>query len=160
MKHKITIEEWERTNEEIQSLLNSKKRATNSFDRMLIDERVESMRNTLPKHKPKRPKKFDPCYPKSRLPFLRTGKYSDYLKTPYWKELRNRAFAHFGRNCGQCGSKKNLQVHHKNYFLFQECWNDLEILCRACHESVHQDKVIQTDEVSRQFRRIVASMSK
>lgn len=71
-------------------------------------------------------------------------KYLDYLQSKEWQDVRNRVFQKRGRSCERCG--KDLQgkiadVHHKTYKnLFNEKLEDLEVLCRPCHQDEHKDK--------------------
>jgi len=61
-----------------------------------------------------------------------------YYKTEHWRERRKEALEDSDNMCDECGSKNNLQVHHKNYFsLFREEDDDLVVLCKSCHEDLH-----------------------
>ena len=43
-----------------------------------------------------------------------------------------------GFKCERCGSKKDLQVHHKTYKRKgHELPGDVELLCKTCHEKEH-----------------------
>lgn len=61
-----------------------------------------------------------------------------YLSSPLWKEIRNRVISIRGEICEKCGGFGN-DVHHLTY----ERWgglerdDDLQILCRICHEAIH-----------------------
>ena len=65
--------------------------------------------------------------------------YSEYLNSDHWKILK----AKYGRsklpkNCGACGAKGCVDMHHKTYKrIGQERLNDLIPLCRDCHEMAH-----------------------
>ena len=69
----------------------------------------------------------------------RRQKYWDYLKSDHWQNFRRKILKHRNR-CKRCGSKENLQVHHRYYkngkgsILGRERSRDVEVLCRACHE--------------------------
>jgi 5-methylcytosine-specific restriction endonuclease McrA len=69
--------------------------------------------------------------------------YSIYLKSDYWRKLRSDKLDSIGNKCERCGTTKTLQVHHKTYYrngediLYHETLDDLECLCRACHEKEH-----------------------
>lgn len=65
-------------------------------------------------------------------------KYTDYLRSKEWAEIRLDIFETRGRKCERCDSKKFLNVHHKSYDnIFNEEPSDLEVLCRKCHEGEH-----------------------
>ncbi len=72
------------------------------------------------------------------------SKYKDYLQSDEWQEVRKRVFLERGRRCERCGKdleNKIADVHHKTYEnLFNEKLEDLEVLCRPCHQEEHKDK--------------------
>ena len=44
-------------------------------------------------------------------------------------------FRNYGFACGLCGSKKQIQVHHRTYKnQYNEKPEDLIVLCHTCHE--------------------------
>src|SRR5208282_414690 len=69
--------------------------------------------------------------------------YRDYLSSETWLQ-RRRTYLYDHDDCNRCGmSRENakqaydqdLNVHHVNYLrLGRELDNDLEALCRRCHE--------------------------
>jgi len=61
--------------------------------------------------------------------------YSEYLQTPTWKDLRQKAIARAGSRCQLCNSPKKLEVHHRCYpnELGAEELLDLTVLCKSCH---------------------------
>lgn len=65
--------------------------------------------------------------------------YREYLKSESWQSVRRTALKRDGWVCQQCGTGKNLEVHHINYeHLGQEGeLEDVITLCRKCHERVH-----------------------
>ncbi|MAX51564.1 MAG: hypothetical protein CMH22_06250 [Methylophaga sp.] len=69
-------------------------------------------------------------------------KYYDYLKSSKWKNLRNLILGKRGRVCERCSkdlSNEKADLHHKTYEnVFNEKEEDLEILCRPCHEKEHK----------------------
>jgi 5-methylcytosine-specific restriction endonuclease McrA len=75
--------------------------------------------------------------------------YSIYLNSNYWQRLRAEKLDSVGHKCERCGTTKTLQVHHKTYYrngediLYHETLDDLECLCRACHEQHHHIKYKQ-----------------
>ena len=73
--------------------------------------------------------------PDDRRKNLQQMSYQEYLETPEWKSLRNKALERDGHRCRVCNSDRQLDVHHRTY---QRCRNenveDLTTLCRPCHE--------------------------
>lgn len=68
-------------------------------------------------------------------------KYYQYLQSKQWKQKKEYALEYYGRNCGACGSKYNIQVHHKTYKnVFNETMEDLMLLCERCHRKEHKGK--------------------
>jgi hypothetical protein len=68
--------------------------------------------------------------------------------------LRRRAFEEYGKNCFECGSINNLDVHHilpREDGGLDELEN-LIILCRDCHERFHGFK-INPDKNTRELRK-------
>lgn len=70
--------------------------------------------------------------------------YEFYLRSPEWRKRRDTALRLAGFRCQRCQSKRELQVHHKTYErLGEELDDDLEALCRSCHEGHHHDEGYQ-----------------
>lgn len=64
--------------------------------------------------------------------------YYDYLNSDQWRLMRDGLFYRRGKKCESCGSTEDIQVHHLHYKnVFKEKAEDLEILCRSCHEKEH-----------------------
>lgn len=62
-------------------------------------------------------------------------KYSDYLKTDEWDELRRRTKERDGYRCILCNSSEQLQVHHRTYErVGSESIDDLSTICDPCHD--------------------------
>jgi hypothetical protein len=40
--------------------------------------------------------------------------------------------------CATCGRKKNLVIHHKDLDHYNNDPNNLEVLCRSCHQRLHK----------------------
>lgn len=60
-----------------------------------------------------------------------------YLKTDHWRHLKSRKLA-IVKACEFCGSKSNLDVHHRRYRqLYDVELDDLAVLCRKCHDELH-----------------------
>ena len=65
--------------------------------------------------------------------------YHAYIHSPAWGRKRQRKFGQVGRRCEKCGRDSDLQVHHLTYVrLGRERMGDLQVLCRGCHEGVHE----------------------
>lgn len=79
-----------------------------------------------------------------------------YLQSPVWKVKRQEALTHYGCICGRCG-EYGSDVHHKTYDRVggNERLEDLEVLCRACHDAHHSvDRVVRKNRKSR--KRIIS----
>jgi len=69
---------------------------------------------------------------------FRKWEYKQYLKSDKWKRKRYAVLQRDGFRCVRCGSKNNLQVHHKTYRnIFNEPLSDLITLCKKCHKKQH-----------------------
>lgn len=66
------------------------------------------------------------------------------LASPKWKKKREDVFERYGKQCVECGSTKNIQVHHliyrKGHHLWEYNVNELIPLCKKCHQKIHDDK--------------------
>lgn len=82
--------------------------------------------------------------------------YQAYLNTPDWRTRRNRALKLANWQCGRCASKRELNVHHKTYERLGAEWDqDLEVVCRDCHEGHHLDEMSESEH--RLFLKLAAS---
>lgn len=65
--------------------------------------------------------------------------HREYLKSPVWQAKRVEALSHYGSICNRCKEYGN-DVHHKTYERWggNELMQDLEVLCRGCHEAHHR----------------------
>jgi predicted transcriptional regulator len=64
--------------------------------------------------------------------------YLDYLLSDEWKDKANKVKERDGNQCVQCGSDKQLEVHHLTYDnIYEEPLEDLVTLCHTCHEKEH-----------------------
>lgn len=67
-------------------------------------------------------------------------RYSDFLRTPYWRCVAEKARSRDGGRCRVCDSDEKLNVHHRKYdhrgqeHLFL---GDLTTLCQKCHKQHH-----------------------
>ena len=68
--------------------------------------------------------------------------YSQKLRDPMWKAKRLQVIEARGKQCEECGSPSNLQVHHTYYEFGLEPWeypdSALKCLCDPCHSRRHQ----------------------
>lgn len=64
--------------------------------------------------------------------------HREYLQSPLWRSIRKNAIIHYGEVCGKCG-EYGTDVHHLTYERVggDELIEDLQVLCRDCHEAVH-----------------------
>ena len=75
------------------------------------------------------------------LPTESKESYKEFLKTKYWNKVRLRVLKRDKNKCTRCGSKKNLQIHHKtykNHFRELSHMQDLITLCKDCHSKKHK----------------------
>jgi 5-methylcytosine-specific restriction endonuclease McrA len=62
---------------------------------------------------------------------------------PNWKGginadyYRRVGFEAHGKACQRCGSTRHLNVHHKNEDRYDSDPQNLEVLCRSCHNKAH-----------------------
>lgn len=65
--------------------------------------------------------------------------YRDYLQGDHWKTVKRMATEHYGGVCCLCGSKKQLNVHHRTYERRgHERLADVILLCDKCHTKFHE----------------------
>jgi len=86
----------------------------------------------------KRETNFNPSFDIDEYFYLRNIPYTEYLQTKHWKNIREIALLRANHKCRMCGSKEKLQVHHNTYNnLGNERNEDLTVLCKECHEFLH-----------------------
>jgi len=69
-----------------------------------------------------------------------TAQYRVYLKSEGWRKFAAKIRAD-REKCERCGSTQSLQVHHLTYYrLGREHPQDVQLLCKSCHEDVHGRK--------------------
>ncbi len=72
--------------------------------------------------------------------YLNSLSYSEFLKSVYWKTVRNYVREKRGYICELCASTERLEVHHKTYEHHGQEHNhldDLILLCSVCHSRHH-----------------------
>lgn len=82
--------------------------------------------------------------PNDDKPTENTICYKKELLSPQWKKKREEVFERYGKQCVECGSTDNIQVHHLVYRKGRHIWeydvDELIPLCRKCHEKISNDK--------------------
>lgn len=66
--------------------------------------------------------------------------YKEYLESAEWREKRQKRLLMDGYRCRFCGTRLNLQVHHKTYAKGlgeEDVGLDLITLCKDCHFLLH-----------------------
>lgn len=64
----------------------------------------------------------------------------EYLHSEHWKMTRRAIIAKRGRYCERCHKAGSVDVHHLTYArLGAERDEDLQVICRACHEKEHDE---------------------
>ena len=69
-----------------------------------------------------------------------SAEYIDFMQSDEWNEIRKAALRRANYECEQCGARNTkLDVHHLTYDRFggNEEPDDLEVLCRDCHDKEH-----------------------
>jgi 5-methylcytosine-specific restriction endonuclease McrA len=66
--------------------------------------------------------------------------YKTYLRSAEWREKRKQFLEEVDYECEECGEKAT-QIHHLNYdCLGEEERDDVQILCKECHEIKEMEK--------------------
>lgn len=115
------------------------------FKRKIIKKKIEENKNTVA-CKNCEPMDFEEVKKFAEgnellMSQLRSMKYTYFLNTRYWKTVRNKVIELSGGKCSICGNTRFLNVHHKTYKNHgSEIFHleDLVVLCRNCHEKLHQ----------------------
>ena len=73
--------------------------------------------------------------------------YETYLRTQRWRDFRALALEDAQGACQRCGMSERanrllvLDVHHTTYArLGREALDDVEVLCRPCHEDADRER--------------------
>jgi ssDNA-binding Zn-finger/Zn-ribbon topoisomerase 1 len=69
--------------------------------------------------------------------------YNEKLKTPEWREFRERILEIKGYTCENCGENTDSpQIHHAGYVPGREPWQyapeEVRVLCDQCHGIIHE----------------------
>lgn len=80
-----------------------------------------------------------PAHQKAYEDAIRGLKYTDYLESGEWYDMRTIAHALAAGRCQVCNGDKQLEVHHRTYERRGfELPSDLTVLCRRCHGGHHR----------------------
>jgi 5-methylcytosine-specific restriction endonuclease McrA len=64
--------------------------------------------------------------------------YQLYLRSPWWTARKAAVIRARGYRCQRCGSRYELELHHRTYVrLGHELPDDVELLCAPCHGRQH-----------------------
>lgn len=72
---------------------------------------------------------------------LKSLKYGDFLRTPYWWVVSTNVKKRAGGRCMLCNSGKKVAAHHRSYDNHgyeHQHQNDLICLCEKCHSKFHK----------------------
>lgn len=91
-----------------------------------------------PRKNPK--KRKEKKKPSPSVPSLQQRWYrNEYLNSTHWKSTRIRIIDLRGGKCEKCGLDRTLVVHHLTYERIGcEEDGDLQVLCRWCHDKIHE----------------------
>lgn len=68
------------------------------------------------------------------------NQYREYLISKKWEWYKKAIHHIYNDECYICNSCRELHVHHKTYErIYHEDLDDLVLLCKSCHEKVHND---------------------
>jgi 5-methylcytosine-specific restriction endonuclease McrA len=80
--------------------------------------------------------------------------YSELLQMEQWQEKRKSILLRDDNKCRNCGTRNQLQVHHRQYHINSKTGAKLNpwqyhsryliTLCKSCHEIGHKHFNIQT----------------
>lgn len=90
---------------------------------------------------------------KAKREALRELPYPKYLRSQFWRSVRQLALKRARNACQLCNAKSRLQVHHRSYQnrgYEDKNIQDLIVLCRTCHNIFHKNKkIISTSKTKR-----------
>ena len=67
--------------------------------------------------------------------------YQEYMRSPAWRDLREKILRRDGYTCQYCEKAKAVTVHHWRYDnVFNEKPAELTSLCWECHKALHPKK--------------------
>jgi len=82
---------------------------------------------------------YDKLFVPDNLKFISKEDKDIYLQSPEWHALKQQRLSIANHSCESCGqSNIPLELHHITYErLTMEHIDDLRIVCRNCHQSIH-----------------------
>ena len=70
--------------------------------------------------------------------FCTAQEKSEHMQSQYWFNLKQYRLALANYVCESCGTSGPLELHHVDYSnLLAENINDVRVICRQCHQAVH-----------------------
>ena len=81
--------------------------------------------------------------------------YHDFLNTLYWRGVSLLVKERAGNKCEMCGATRNLVTHHRHYLNHGDEIHhpeDLQCLCKDCHERVHGIRKPEPAAIQRPMR--------
>lgn len=87
-------------------------------------------------------------------PRMTKASYREYLQSPHWKKVSGEARRRARYRCQECGARGvRLEVHHLSYKnLGDERPEELQALCRACHEDKRRPRATTWDAFIREWQ--------
>jgi len=87
----------------------------------------------------------EPLRKKKTKPIKRYRNKEEYYKSEEWHIKRTFALHRANHRCQRCGRSKSLDVHHLTYDrLYNEHPEDLEVLCKKCHDLADKERAEET----------------
>lgn len=98
----------------------------------------------------------------NKLRSLNIYSYGSYLKSDYWKMLKEKMYlSKTPKNCFCCGSNSYLDIHHRKYKakdIDRLNISNLVYLCRSCHTKVHKiqkdNKHLTINQATKKLRKL------
>jgi len=89
-----------------------------------------------------------------------TEDYRTYLNSLDWKAKCTRLFQLRGKRCEICNSSYRIHVHHLTYKnIFNEPFEDLQVLCFQCHRKEHYGNNSPT-HISNTIKSIIENLTR
>lgn len=71
--------------------------------------------------------------------------YKQYIQSNHWRRTRKQKLKEAGGICERCRRNDATQAHHLHYgSLGKEKMEDLQAVCRPCHEKIHNIETTPT----------------
>lgn len=85
------------------------------------------------------------------------SKYKEYLQSDKWRTFKNKLKRLRGNRCEVCQApNKILDGHHLTYIrLYNERLDDVQLLCRECHEKVHNRSFKTGKPISNKIKTVI-----